>query len=585
MTGYSVYVFILCLIVFVILVGLSSMMLTMIVKSNLKLIHLGAEDDKIKEEYLKTQNKKGNCKGIDYILSLLLCLILCVVFAFSLYINIGKGCFSETLPTFQVVQSGSMSKKNEKNTYLETNNLNDQFQTFDLILTYKAPDEKDLKLYDIVVYEVDGRLIVHRIVGIEESSSSHPGQRWFLCKGDANSAYDRFPVKYSQIKGIYRGERVPFVGSLVLFFQSPAGWLCVMLVVASIVLTPWLEKKFRKAKQARYAIINGVVLSSEPKILDQDNDVIKEDIVQEVIDNVNAEMEQKAFLFTKNDHRHFKQKLIDSSDIVQDRYEQIVSLLSRIEGIRVIEGKKQESFKKGHNPVARLTFRGKTLCILLALNPQDYVNTKYIFTDISEFKTHTHYPMRVKLTSDRQVRWAKELINDIVIKNGYTLKEEIVPIKEVEKPVEQQSVDQVVCHIAEHKFLEYCMGKNYRRSFGQKLRRSTKEIKQRYKSLVEHIKKTNNVREIESDHFRTFRLKNKPIAKITMKGKTLNVYLALQPKDFNDTKYIFQDVSHVKKYVYYPMRIKLTSERQLKWTCELIDKLMQSYLVVEGGAK
>ena len=26
---------------------------------------------------------------------------------------------------------------------------------FDLILTYKAPEEKDLKLYDIVVYEID----------------------------------------------------------------------------------------------------------------------------------------------------------------------------------------------------------------------------------------------------------------------------------------------------------------------------------------------------------------------------------------------------------------------------------------------
>ena len=579
MTGYSVYVFILCLIVFAILVGLCSTMLTFIVKAHLRLINIGAEDDKIKEEHLKTQNKKGNCKGIDYILSLLLCLILCVAFAFSLYVNLGKGSFSEKMPTFQVVQSASMSKKHERNNYLVKNNLNDQFQTFDIILTYKVPSQDELELYDIVVYEVVGIMVVHRIVGIEEKNSSHPNERWFLCQGDANSASDRFPVKYSQIKGIYRGERVPFIGSFVLFFQSPAGWLCIMLVVVSIALTPWLEKKFRKAKQVRFAIINASAIAQTETVEDQ------EEIVQEVIEIVNEQVENDGFFFTKKDNRHFKQKLIDSSDIVQDRYEQVVSLISRIEGIRVIEGKKQESFKKGHNPVARLTFRGKTLCILLALNPQDYANTKYIFTDISEFKTHTHYPMRVKLTSDRQVRWAKELINDVIVKNGYTLKEEIVPIKEVEKPVVEQSVEQVVCHIAEHKFLEYCTGKNYRKSFGQKLRRSTKEIKQRYKSLVEHIKKTDNVREIESDHFRTFRLKNKPIAKITMKGKTLNVYLALQPTDFNNTKYIFQDVSHVKKYAYYPMRIKLTSERQLKWTCELIDKLMQSYLVVEGGAK
>ena len=202
MTGYSVYVFILCLIVFAILVGLCSTMLTFIVKAHLRLINIGAEDDKIKEEHLKTQNKKSNCKGIDYILSLLLCLILCVVFAFSLYVNLGKGSFSEKMPTFQVVQSASMSKKHERNNYLVKNNLNDQFQTFDIILTYKVPSQEELELYDIVVYEVDGIMVVHRIVGIEEKNSSHPNERWFLCQGDANSASDRFPVKYSQITSI-----------------------------------------------------------------------------------------------------------------------------------------------------------------------------------------------------------------------------------------------------------------------------------------------------------------------------------------------------------------------------------------------
>jgi predicted transport protein len=66
-----------------------------------------------------------------------------------------------------------------------------------------------------------------------------------------------------------------------------------------------------------------------------------------------------------------------------------------------------------------------------------------------------------------------------------------------------------------------------------------------------------------------------------MKGKTLNVYLALNPNEYQNTKYIFQDVSHVKKYALYPMRVRLTSDRQVRWTCELIDKIMQGYLVKE----
>ena len=185
MSGYDLYVFILCLIVFVVLTGLSAIMITTIVRLTLKLITTGVEDDTIKEEYLKTQNKTRKCKGIDYILSLLLCLILCVVFAFSLWVGFSENSFSENIPTLKVVNSASMSKKHEKNTYLIQNNLNDHIQTFDLIFTYKAPGEFELELYDVVVYEVDDTLIVHRIVGIEEPNSTHPEERWFLCQGDA----------------------------------------------------------------------------------------------------------------------------------------------------------------------------------------------------------------------------------------------------------------------------------------------------------------------------------------------------------------------------------------------------------------
>lgn len=578
MTAYDIYVLIICSIVFLLLAGLSFVFLWVIIKQSVRLIRTGAEDDRIKKEYVKAQaDKKCKiCKGIEFSVSLLLCILLCAFFAFSLYVNIKKDSFSESIPTLKVVNSASMSTKNEKNDYLFANKLDDQFQAFDIVLTYKAPLEKDLKLYDIVVYEVDGSYLIHRIIGIEEPNSEHPNERWFLCQGDANERPDRFPVHYEQIKGIYRGERIPFVGTFVSFMQSPAGWLCILLVISSMVATPLIEKKLKKESALRWQIIN----SSNTKA-DQ-TAVTQEDVVQQVIDEVNEQVEDNVLLITRRDRRHFKQKLIDSSDIIQDRYEQVVDLISRIQGIRVIEGKKQESFKKGHNPVARLTFRGKTLCILLALNPEEYQNTKYIFTDISEFKTHTLYPMRVKLTSDRQVRWAKELINDIITKNGYTLLEEKVQPKTEEVPVEKQTVEQTVERIAEHNFLEHLKGtRGYRRSFGQRLRRSTKETKQRYKTVVDAIRGLDGVREIESDHFRTFRLKNKPIAKITMKGKTLNVYLALNPLDFKDTKYIFQDVSHVKKYALYPMRVKLSSDRQARWTCELLEKIFQTFTVEE----
>ena len=119
----------------------------------------------------------------------------------------------------------------------------------------KLPKEEDLQLYDIVVYEVDGILIMHRIVGIEEPCYDHPNQRWFLLQGDAVANPDRFPVKYSQMKAIYRGERIPFIGSFVAFMQSPAGWLCIFLVILAVIITPILEKKLLETKKQRLRAI------------------------------------------------------------------------------------------------------------------------------------------------------------------------------------------------------------------------------------------------------------------------------------------------------------------------------------------
>ena len=585
MQPFEIYTLILCLIVFTLLTTLSVVVITIIAKQTIKLIKLGAEDEKIIDEETRKKNTKVS-KTFDYIVTGLLSLIFIFFFCSSLYINCTQNTYFDNMPTYKVVKTASMSTKNEKNKYLFENGLNDQIQAFDLIATYKLPAEKDLKLYDIVVYELDGVLLVHRIVQIEEPNASHPNERYFRCQGDAVTSPDRFPVKYEQMKGIYRGERIPAIGSFVLFMQSPAGWLCILLVAVAMVATPIIERKLLRVREERLAIINGVANTSvahiEPSAEETPEEQPLQNPAEEFIEVINEQIVESGLSIKKKDYRHFKQKLIDSIDIIQDRYEQVVSLLNRIDGIRVIEGKKQETFKKGHNPVARMTFRGKTLCILLALNPEEYANTKYIFTDISEFKAHTHYPMRVKLTSDRQVRWAKELISDIISKNGYLLKEEMVAPIELEKPIEEQTVEQVVERMVEHKFLEHLREtRGYRRSFGQKLRRSTKDVKEKYKTIVSHIKNIENVREIESDHFRTFRLRNKPICKITMKGKTLNVYLALNPNEYIDTKYIFEDVSHVKKYALYPMRVRLSSDRQVKWTCELIDLVLQKYLVKE----
>ena len=183
-SDYEIYSFLLCLIVFTVFTVLFSVMLGMLLNATVRLIRNGAEDEKIKTEYRKALRKK-KAGYLEKMISGIFCAFLCAFCLLSVAVNILGDNFSMGIPSVSVVKSGSMATKNTKNKYLFDNGLNDQLQTFDLIVTKSPPTEFDLQLYDIVVYEVDDTLVVHRIVEIEEPNAKHPNERYFRMQGDA----------------------------------------------------------------------------------------------------------------------------------------------------------------------------------------------------------------------------------------------------------------------------------------------------------------------------------------------------------------------------------------------------------------
>ena len=251
MTPYEIYIFILCLIVFIMLAGFSAICIVTIYKLCVRLIRSGLEDDRIIEEEYYRYIGNGAFRVIDRILTFFMLTVFLVVFAVSIFVGITENTYFENIPSFRVVRTASMAKVHPKNEYLNALGINNRIQTFDLILTYEIPPEDELQLYDIVVYEVDEMLIVHRIVGIEPPNESHPDETYFLLQGDAVEAADRFPVRYSQMKASYRDEKIPFVGSLILFMQSPAGWLCILLAFGTSIIVPIVEKSIEDEKYKR----------------------------------------------------------------------------------------------------------------------------------------------------------------------------------------------------------------------------------------------------------------------------------------------------------------------------------------------
>lgn len=251
MTSYDIYVFALCFIVFTLLVAMFTYLIVSISKMELELIRHGHRDEAIKDKLNKQKKESRVLLWTSRIISLLFCLIFVTAFSFAVYIRATESRPANGIPSIKVVKSESMATKYSGNKYLFANELDDQFGMFDVVICTHLPAEEELELYDIVVYERDDMYIIHRIVGIEEPNEKHPNERHFLLQGDAVENPDKFPVLYSDMQGIYEGVRIPFVGSFVLFLQSPAGWLCVLLVLFSMVATPLVEKKMKAATDER----------------------------------------------------------------------------------------------------------------------------------------------------------------------------------------------------------------------------------------------------------------------------------------------------------------------------------------------
>ena len=259
MKDYNLYITLVCIFVFVLLTAAFSWLITVIGKQQARLITSGLEDETIKASVLKKLNKKKKRSAygiIDKIITGVVCLVLCAAGIVAIITATDSNKVVKGTPALKVVASTSMCVKYEGNKYLFKNGLDNQLQMFDLIVLHELPPEDEIELYDIIVYEhINGAMYVHRVVRIEEPNEEHPNERHFLMQGDANAFADVYPVKYSQMKSIYRDERIPNIGSLVFFMQSPAGILCILLLIFTLIAMPIVDNLFMKKEYERVKIM------------------------------------------------------------------------------------------------------------------------------------------------------------------------------------------------------------------------------------------------------------------------------------------------------------------------------------------
>lgn len=317
----------------------------------------------------------------------------------------------------------------------------------------------------------------------------------------------------------------------------------------------------------------------------------------------------------------FEAKLRLADEEIKERYKAFCNEVALYKGLKIKGTFRQQRIYRGRKTLGLILFRGKTLCVAFALNPYDYIDTKYRGIDKSDKKRFENTPMLFKLTSARKLEHAKYLLLQLAeantialssqpVHNEYELKRmtrdamfndeklRITVLGEVPDEVEtvdepEEVVEEVVKEIApaapeafveqieylddeeELEFIETEEGRmRYDRSFAARIIGANDEVKRYYSALKNYLLGFKKVRCRMSWKFEKFRLGRNCIALIAVRGKTLCLYLALNPMRFADSKYKVEDYSLRSAKTATPLMYRIKNDRRLKYAKELIDVLL-----------
>ncbi len=171
----------------------------------------------------------------------------------------------------------------------------------------------------------------------------------------------------------------------------------------------------------------------------------EEDAEEEIIDTV-EEQETKTEtvangikVFVTYDYS-FRAKLMLSSEEVQSRYALISDTLLSY-GMKCRESwKKERYFLKGKT-YANLTFRGKTLCVYLAIAPESLEGTKYFYENVSSVKKYESIPVLVRVRSARGCKYVIELIKKMFGEADIAQKRDVVSSFEYRTATIEELID------------------------------------------------------------------------------------------------------------------------------------------------
>lgn len=559
-------------------------------------------------------------------------LVFISMMAFAIHVRSSGDLFSVFDTSCLVIQSGSMEEKNERNTYLTENQLDNQISTFSLIAIEKVAQE-EIELYDIVAFRNPrGQVIVHRVVNIFEEN----GKTYYMTRGDANNGSASYELKiaYEDILGEYNGYQSFPLGIIIYYFQSSIGLITLAFGLCLIgfydILDILLGRKINQRKQVIYQwtyeeILRRIdllpdlsyipappveevkeeqpilpvveeeikeeeekvtetveekveeVVEKEPEAVEEVETVEEETTTTEEIEEVDegiadedepmedeaaeiALVEAKKVEYTRHT---FLEKLVKADEDLRNKYEELKREFMTYQ-MKAKLTNDCENFRFQKQTYGKITISGKAIKLYLALEPEEYSESTMPVKDAGHKYKYQDVPLMIKVKSDLSMKRAKSLIAQMMEKANIT--QHNIGVRSWYKEMED-------VFFADQEMWDE-LPKPKKKLFVSKLLQSEPELQKMYVDLKEELL-SYKLKSRISAQGDTFRNHGEVMCKIAISGRTMKMYFALDPEEYEETSIPLKDTGDKKKYSAVPLMIRVRSNLSFKRALYLIEQLMQ----------
>lgn len=314
-----------------------------------------------------------------------------------------------------VVISPSMSRANEAHKdFLDNTTDDDRIQMGDLIVTKRISDKSQLVPYAVVTFYLGDDVVVHRIVDTVDVD----GEIKYRTRGDANDSDDGLRT-YDQFYGILVKNYGNTAGTIVGFIQSTYGIAAFAGVGFVGFLTAYILS-FSKKKEANAdepdEENNAENLPTECDMncndgvtaFETDENALPDPEQTDTVDDG----AQDRFAFARNIGRTpFAQKVMSLSDDKKAYYTAVDNELCSYKSVRARTSVACRSYRIKRKLIAKLTVRGKTLVLYLALDVTEHKQSVYFHRDSSDKKAYSAVPFTVRVKTPRTLKNALRLVS------------------------------------------------------------------------------------------------------------------------------------------------------------------------------